>query len=432
MFTALLLAILALLVWWLTTLKLYEPENGQLAVLTKFGKHIKVIAVGVPEEEVEVKDKDGTTILILGLGYSRAPEKDSERNYVLPVVIKASWMLLIWPFGIEIFPYAYKRHKTLKEIRETKGELRWTPETERDATGREIPLSEDTMALGLWKEENKTSLFFREREDARFPFRTGGDGVQGNFSAFLMFFIWNPSAAISAVKDFKADHEKAAIDLFRHWAGKPEREYLRDVQGISFDKIKDADVNAEAFFWDINRENYHVGVFLEDIKLEEPYLYKAGRDVLEQKELATKNLYAQAATEIANKTAIMVADTDAEVTKKRGEAEAKVIAIKGESENKVAQENRLNEVAAEVQKEEKITAIKLDAAGKVIDKAIEYKEKEDVTEVKKWEGAGKTNGTLVIVEGKKNQDNSQFDDLLVGNAISSLIGNKQKQGGTDA
>lgn len=428
MFTIILFALITILAIWLSTARVYTPKNGQLAVLTLFDTHIKVIAVGVPEIEVQVLDKDNKP-LILGLGYTRDP-KENERNLILPMITKDSWIFMIWPWGIEEFPYTYKRHKTIKEINASEGEIRWTPEPEKGPDGKDLPLPETTMALGLWKEEKKQSLFFREREEARFPFITGKDAIQGDFSAFFMFFIWNISAAISAMKDIKADHEKSAIDLFRHWAGKPEREFLGDVQNISFDKIKDEDVSAKAFFEAINHESYHSGIYLEDIKLGDANLKKVGRDVLEQKELETKNRYEQEATKVSIKTAEMVAEKDARVTKIKGDADAKVIEIKGEAENKVAQENRLNEVAAEVQKTEKVTAIQLDAAGKVIDKAIEYKEKKDVTEIAKWEGVGKTTGTIVIVEGKKNQDNSQFDDLLVGNAIGSLIGNK-KQGGTN-
>jgi hypothetical protein len=432
MFTIILLALIAVAVLWLSTLQMYNPEQGQLAVLTLFGKHVKIIAVGIPEQEVTIENSDGTPQIVLGIGYTRDPQS-TVRNYVLPLVTESSWMLLIWPYGIDKFPYSYKRHKTLDEVNTTKGEPRWKPERARDAEGKELPLSKDTIVLGYWKEEEKKSLFFREREEIRLPFRTGKDGIEGNFSAYLQFFIWNVSAAISAVKDFKADHEKAAIDLFRHWAGNKDREYLKDVQNISFDKIegkKGTNTDAKTFFRDINRDNYHIGVFLEDIKLEDPYVSLSGRDILEAKELQTKNEYFQKATEVSNATAVMIAQKDAKVIEMKGEAEAKVIEVKGIADNKVAQENRLNEVTAEVSKEKQVTEIKLDAAGKIIDKAIEYKKEKDVTEVQKWEGVGKTQGTVVIVEGKKNEENSQVDDLLVANAIGNIIG--KKQGGNNA
>src|SRR5690349_1143891 len=104
---------------WLSSIRKYEPEQGQLSVIRFFKKHVMTVGVGVPNIPIkkEVFDIPGVDLSI---------KIDSNKSVYF----------LIWPFNVAVFDYRYKKFRTLKEIKDTKGEIRWQPPIEKDKSGK--------------------------------------------------------------------------------------------------------------------------------------------------------------------------------------------------------------------------------------------------------------------------------------------------------
>lgn len=230
--TALLIILgVAALVIWLSTIQFFEPEQGQLAVMRRFKKHILIIGNGIPEIEIskEIFDVPGVNLEI---------KIDSQRD----------WYLTIWPYNIAVFSYKRKRFTTIDKILGTNGELVWQPKLRKDENEKEIPNGPKTIGLGEWTERKKISLFALEREEVALPFLTK-DGYRGTAFAYMKYVVWDISAAISATYQFKIDPEKSTFDKFQRWARGVE--YLTELYGVSFEELP----AAKDFYKKVNGNN---------------------------------------------------------------------------------------------------------------------------------------------------------------------------------
>ncbi len=140
---SILIAIIGLLLLWLTTVKIIKPPAGGKMMVGIFNKPLWEIGNTLPVVKITAEMIDLT------------PE---ELNEIQPKVdFDCSWFLTIWPLCVIPFDYRYKHYKTIKEIRDSKGSIVWQPTLQPD--GKEN--TPDTIALGEWKEEMKTMLWNR-------------------------------------------------------------------------------------------------------------------------------------------------------------------------------------------------------------------------------------------------------------------------------
>lgn len=401
------------LAWWLSTIRLITPTSGQLMGIAWFEEITTVVGNGIPKDPISFKDLDGNPLKL-------RIDKES-----------TSSLLIIWPQKLFVFDYRYKKFKTLKEIRETGGQLRWQPTAEKDENGKLIPNSPETIALGEWKEVNKKTLFSKERDDIKLPFQSK-DGIQGVGKGYIKYRVWEYSLAVSTMHDIKTDPEKAIADLYRNWAS--TKDYIKDIKGATFEDID----NYKEFLINLNKEIYTSGTIVEGIYVEEFFIEPGSRDVLEKQEEARKAELDQLTQAEKNKVLVLQASGDAAaktILANNQAANSKVIA-EADGENKKTIGMKENEVKVDLQRKlndaevaliQSETDIQLEAAKKVIDKMIEYKGKEDTTAVNRIKELPrlKENATFVYVEGNSSDNLEQFDDELVKQTVANLITKKK-------
>lgn len=384
---------------WLSTLHFFTPNSGQLAIQKHFETYVGVIG-DVPKIEIPKKRLDTIT--------QKAVKKIIVDDKV------STWKFFIYPNGIETFEYRYKKFRTLEEIRNTGGAVVWQPSIEKDKDGKPVKKENgpETIGLGEWKEPKKASLFVREREDIIIKIRSK-DGINAVVKGYIKFLVWDMMAAASATYQFKYDPEKNIIDQFQDWA--KEKDYFKDINGVSFEKID----NADDFFKKLNRDIYVTGVIVEDVELTEFLIEPDSKDVAEAQELKIKNEFLRQAEEQEKQRKIL-----------EGEGNR----LRQEQEN-IAQEDLQKKLAGvdvdkdrklkenEVMQFKKEQEIKLKNNKVLIDKLSEYKGVEDVTETKKAEHLGKVTGTVILHE-KGSGSGSNLDDKLleaevIGNSLTS-------------
>lgn len=403
---------------WLSTISLTQPDQGQLSILTYFNKHIMIVGNGIPDIAItkEIFDVPGVTLPKIKIDGQRA------------------FYITIWPFGIETFEYRYKRFRTLKEVTESKGSIRWQPKT-KDGT----PNTVDTMVLGEWKESNKKSLFVREREEIAIPFLSL-DGYRGTVFAYMKYLVWDCSAAISTTYQFKTDPEKSTIDKFQKWARGVK--YLTKLYGVSFDELPDG----REFIRKVNANIYLTGVLLEDIEFFDFVLDPESQDLLEAQEKIKKANIDLAEAKILQNVAEALGEGEKKKKKKIAEGDAYAIDKTGRATNtiQIALDKNLksNEVAQfkskqSIERENEVkefkakTQITLSANGKIIEKIKQLKKTPDATMVRKYTALGGMNNlNTLILHGDTSGGGDKLDELLESNILANQIINPKK-GGSD-
>lgn len=421
---------------WIATGKFPTPPQGETLIVGWFKSHTKIVGIGLPEVTIDEKiiPKELRDTLL----YEKRPIDPKGQRQVKIAVddTTSSVLILLWPKRVITFFYKRKKFKTLKEIKETKGEIRWQPSIPKDNNGKPIKAENDpdTIALGEWTEK-MDSLYVREREETGLKF-ISKDGIKGVKQAYMKLIIWNQSLAISSVKNFKDDPEKAVFDLFQSYA-KNQNFYI-GIQGFSFEHYDGRD----AFLQETNRDIWMTGVILEDIEFEETYLEPESADILEKREKIEAEKIQQQIAEASIKTKEL--EGQALAAKKVAEAEgyknAKSLEAKADADYAEKTGKVNNDI--EVQKDEllktnytnqyqKLKNIDLENGGKLIEKLATYKEVKDVTEIAKMEALGKVTGTVVYHEGASSSGSKLDDKIIEGLLIANQTVNPKK-GGTDA
>lgn len=388
-----------LLLLWASTIRLVEPPTGQLMVVQRFRKHVRVF--------------DNTPPISLPENHLSDKAKWAIRNHVGIPTSDASWHLVAWPDSIATSEFRYKKFRPLSSVQTTGGIVAWQPK--KDLSDKQA-MSPDTIVLGEWKEDNKTSLFKREREDIVISFRSK-DGVNAVVKGYIKFFVWDVSAAISATYQFKADPEKTIADLFQNWA--KDKKYFEDINGISFETVNSG---TPTLLQKLNDQIYLTGVVIEDVELTEFIIDPDSKDVAEEHEKKLK-----AGIKLATAT------TDKARLKVEGEGERdKQFELNKAEQDKLDKER---EVAVQKDKElkgnetaqyKKMKEIDVKNNGLLIDKLAEFKTVPDQTEIEKAKALGAVTGTLIYHE-KGSSDGSNLDDKIIESTI--IAQNLNKKGG---
>lgn len=429
---ALLIILLLLVILWVVTGKFPTPPQGETMIVGWFQSHSKTIGIGIPEvtiDESNIPEELRDTLL-----YQKRPIDPNGHRQVKIAIddTTSSFLILLWPKRVISFFYKRKKFKTLKEIKETKGEIRWQPSIPKDTNGKPIKTENDpeTMALGEWTEK-MTSLYVREREEIGLKF-ISRDGIKGIKKAYMKLIIWNQSRAISSVKNFKDDPEKAVFDLFQHYA--KEQDFYEGIQGFSFEYYKER----QKFLQETNKDIWMTGVLLEDIEFEETYLEPESVDILEEREKIQKEKIKQQVAEESIKT--KQREGEALAAKQLAEAQGyqKSQALKADADADYAEKTGKVNNAIEVEKDERLKTnytrqyqelkkIDLENGGKLIEKLGEYKGIEDKTEVEKMKALGNVKGTVVYHEGGSASGSKLDDKILEGLLIANQTVNPKKQ-----
>lgn len=408
----LLVVLLLVVLLWLSTARFVTPESGKITAISSLGTIVKVIGNQLPEQTTKYYGADQDNKLPI-----RIDEKDT------------TWFFVIWPYRIASFDYRRKRFKTLKEVREEKGEIRWQP-TEREYSekggyGKILPNGPDTIVLGEWIDRNKKSLFLLEQDGIELPF-SSKDGVTGQAKASITYVIWNYARAISSMYDIKSVPEKAVKDYYRNWSGNAEYEILKKT---TFDAAQHIEGQQDDFLIRLNKEVYETGIVIKDIFIEDFFINQESRDAIELQEQIKAGEKRAMAKQFEIDQDIAKIELTAKATANGSEliaaAEAKNINVKGLAENTVAadREAKLNEIA--IDRTQREVDIQLTANGKIIDKMIKYKKTEDVTEVESMKALSNLPGTLFITGQKGNM--SQFDDKMVERITANILTPKKKE-----
>lgn len=407
---------------WLSTIRFFQPEQGQIAVITYFKNHLMIVGSGIPEIEIPEK--------IFNVPNKKLTVKiDSQR----------AWYITIYPYGIAKFNYRLKKFRTIEEIKSSDGKLRWQPligKNEKDASGKpKTENSPDTIALGEWNQP-KTSLFFREREEIAIPFLTK-DGYRGTAWAYLKFLVWEMSAAISVTYQFKVDPEKSTIDIFQRWCRSAE--YLTEVYGVSFEELP----KSMEFYQEINASNYISGAILEDIEFFNFVLDPESQDLLEEQEnikkAEIKLLTAEKLADVAEKEGEglkrrqkQIADGESYTITKKGSADntVKITLDKSLKANETLQYKQKQQIERENDVKEYRAKKQIDLSNnsKLLTKIGSLKRIPEKTYVEmqklKYAGLGKlTNlSTLILHEDTKPESpGSTIDEMLEANIVSNQI-----------
>lgn len=330
-----------------------------------------------------------------------------------------SWQATIWPYSFASFEYRYKKFRTLDEVRTTGGKPEWQPSIEKDTDGKLVKKENgpDTIVLGEWKETNKKSLFAREREEIVIHFRSS-DGIQAVVKAYIKFLVWDVSAAISATYQFKVDPEKTIIDKFQDWA--KNKKYFTDINGISFEKMDENDLNAKNFFTDLNKSIYMTGVIVEDVELTEFIIEPDSKDVAEAQEKIIESQFLLQAEEIEADRKEKVGEGNRRQKEKENLATKDL--LEKEAAVAVSKDKELKQ--NEVGQYQKMKKIDLNVNGKLLTKLEEYKKVGDKTEIAKYRALGKVTGTLVLHEAS-SKGGSNLDDVIEGNIITKTFDKKE-------
>jgi hypothetical protein len=397
--------LLVILNVWLSTLRFHKPKQGQLMILKEFEKHVLKIGNGIPK------------IPIPANRFDLAANRDSDGSEVaIRVDVSWSWVITIWPYSIETFEYRYKKFRSRKEVLETKGETRWEHPMSVNNDGK-LVYDEDpeTEILGEWKDPKKKSLFVREREDFVIKFRSK-DGIEATVKGYLKLLVWDISYATSATYQFKSDPEKAITDRFQEWA--KDKEYFKEIQGISFESIS----GAETFFKELNKSIYLTGSLVEDVEFTEWLKSPKSDDIAEAQELIIKNSFEYSAAEIGAKTQEKIGEgnKNRKLQENLGEKDL----LEKQAVVEVNKDKDLKRNQTDQYKEQE--KINLGNNKKLLTKLEKYKKVPDRTEVRKFKYLGKTKGTIVINDsGLKN---SSVDDVVQGNIITKSSLTKQPGG----
>jgi hypothetical protein len=422
--------------FWLSTIRFFTTTQGQLSVLTFLGEHISVIGIGIPEIEV-AKIKVGTLEIL---------DNATAKDVVIRIDSQRPFQITAIPYKIATFDYSYKKYKTLKEVRETNGKIRWQPTPEKDKDDKKIENGPDTIVLGEWKEIARTGLYLREREESYIPFQSQ-DGVLGVIGCYIKFFVWDMSLAISTTHNFKTDPEKAIIDTTQNWA--KSKNYLNDIKGVSFEGVILSD---QTFLQQLNRDIYLTGIIVEGIEFTSFYVEPESRDVLEAQEKIEKNKILFLAEESNKKLKEKQAEGDALKTTIAAKAtadsinmvaaaKAQEIEITGKAKNlietdldKKLKTNEVDQLKTKLETErenavkefDSKTKITLEANSKVIEKIGELKKIPDATEKAKYDALALSKVTTLMMPGADNTSGDKLDELLQSQIITNQISQQKK------
>lgn len=421
--TTILIIIGVIPILWFITLRFFTPIQGETSIVAFFNKHIRIIGVGIPEITIrkEILPESIWDIVL---------KSDKKTVKVQVDDSTSSIKVTLFPQKIVSFPYKYKKIKTLKEVEQSNGEIRWQPELEKKQDGTLLKTKNDptTMVLGEWT-ETKKSLFVRERDQIGLKFKSG-DGVSGMQEAYIKYIVWNMSRAISSVHNFKDDPEKAIQTEFASYT--KDKDFITQIQGFNFRNYAGAD----DFLRRTNEDIWMTGVLVEDIEFGEVYLNPDSRDIIEKQEKIKKAKIDQLAAieeaktlEIqgkgeANKTRA-IAEGNADAIRTTAAAEAESVQKVGTAENTVAVDKDKQLKRNETDQFKEKQDIQLKNNGKLINKLAKYKGVIDQTEVKKWEFLGKLRGTLVMKD-TSTEGSSLDDKLLENNILGNTITNNKK------
>ncbi|HSE56576.1 MAG TPA: hypothetical protein VLB02_00625 [Candidatus Paceibacterota bacterium] len=425
------LSIVALLIWWAATFKIYKPVSGQLSAITLFNMIIITVGPGVNDRTWEIKDPSGT---------------------IIPLSLKLQWWqklasyILFWPLGVKEFNYHYKKFRPFKDSVGKDAFIEWKPILEE---GEE--LTPETEVLIDYRESKKNSLFVFERDEFTMPF-ISQDAIKGVAKARIEFAIYGFESAVSDLINFKEDPIVAAQDLFRNWAS--EKIYRTSINGVSFDVVQEEAkvaglVTGENFLQTLNYGIYEnrICVVVTDIKIMRFYLEPTSLDVIEAQEAIEREKLEQERrrTEAQTKkieaeglaaAKAILAEGEANAIRLTAAANAGKIDIEGKAENiiKISLLQQQNTAAVNLLAETKKIEVK--NAGKILTRLQRYKKKiapiKDATEVAVAENLGKTKGVIVLGDGLgKKGVTSDLDNLsekIVSQIIATNVIN-QKQGG---
>jgi|GEM_PF-6488580 len=392
------------LIWWVSTIKLIKTPAGQTLLIGEFDKPVRVVGNTLPDLPIP------SDLLPIGFNPIRV-RVDSE----------SSWQLTIWPQQVLSFTYRHKRFKTLKMIRETNGEIVWQPTLPKGEDGKLLleKNADETIGLGEWKEENKQSLYVREREHIALKFASK-DPIRGIIKAYIKFIVYDLTLAAKSVLNPKEDAEKAIIDLFQLWAR--DKDYFEKIQGVSFDSIDYLGKTGKDFIQGINKDIYKAGIIVEGVDFFEFIIEPDSQDVYDAKEKIAKQTSLKAAASV---------EADIEKIKGQGKRdydlalnEAAKDLLEKQKAVKVSEDKDLKKNATDQFKEQ--TEITLVANGKIIDKAIELKQTVNATEKLKYTAIQLSKLQTLVLSGGSGTD---LDEKIQAQLTANLITNKK--GGSD-
>lgn len=414
-----LIILLGLLGWWLSTIRLIELPAGQTAMIGNFEEPTLVAGNTIPSIIISQDLIEDSTGLI-----GKTPRLDK----------KGSWMLTIWPQRRQEFTYRYKRFKPITDIKKSGGSIIWEPTipTKEDGSKLYNENPSDTIALGEWKEENKRTLWVRERENIAIKF-TSKDPIRGVKKAYIRFIVWDMTLATLSLYNPKEDAEKAIIDRFQEWA--KDKPYFDNIQGIGWASVAGVD-----FIKKLNMEIYQSGIIVEGIDLFEDFIEPGSQDVYDAQEKIAKGVLLKNAATI-----------DAQISKIEGEGvrDKQLVINEGqknllEIENNAAvdkdkrlktneidqhNQNLENEKRVRVAQFKEETIIAVNANGTILDKVMELKKTADATLTKKYNAIARSDIHTYVEGSGSDSPTDTMDEDITGHVKANLIV-PPKPGGT--